>query len=768
MKTLLEIKQKTPVFFEKNKEFKSERMRYNLLTKKGRIQNIYSKESDGFIYGFNVKKDSSNAILIRYGSFTTCDANPPHFYIRAKKLKMIPEKSIVTSSANLQFGGKPTPLFLPFGIFPSSKKRSSGIIIPRWGESETKGISLEGIGLYILLGKHFDISSTIDYYFKSRDLSTRNSLNYKKIYKYSGGVNFTLTNTSTSFEELPDYTKTKSFSFSWNHRQDPKANPFTTLSANVNFNSSTFYQNTYNVSRDNYLRSNFSSSISLSHNFPNKPMNMNIGIRQSGNVQTKQHDLVLPSFSFSVNRLYPLKRKVKKGKEKWYERIALSYSAQARNDIKTTDSLLFKKETYNFARSGMQHRIPISTSFKVFRYFSLSPSFNYTERWYPNTIRRRLNREENKIETDTIKGFASARDYNSSLSLTTKVYGYVGLKKGFLRGIRHVMTPSISFNYNPEFGKEFWGYYKKHLSDTTSEAREVDYSIFQGGIYGSPPKEKSARLSLSLNNNLEIKTLSKNKKSPKDDPFKKTKIIDNLSLSTGYDFAKDSLNWSDMSLSIRTKLLKALNVNYSSSYSFYGADTLNRIQNIYEYEKTGYLLRFLRSNISTGFGYTFSGEKLSKGGNEGTGKGEKTKTHSGFSDRTTPPPSVTNTQHNNFGISEVDFTIPWSLSFNYNLNINFTKRAQELTTNIVQTLSFNGSINISEKWKIGFRSGYNFIENSFTRTDFTLSRDLHCWIMNLNLIPFGPRRSYNFKINVKSGTLKDLKFDRNNFWYDNR
>lgn len=709
-----------PVFQEYGKSFTADAITYNFKSKKGLIKEVITKEGEGYVLGEKVKKQDDDVIHTHSGRYTTCDAKEPHFAIRAKKIITIPGEKIITGPANLEIASIPTPLFIPFGFFPNQQKQSSGIIFPTYGESANKGFFLRNGGYYFAINDYMDLSLRGDIYTKG-SWKLGAASNYKKRYKYNGNFSVSYASQKSGNRDLDNFSEIRDFFINWKHNQDPKANPNSRFSANVNAGSSSYHQNNSFNSND-YLKNTYSSNVSYSKTWRNS--NLSTNLRHSQNTLNKTVNLSLPELNYSINRFQPFKGLNQSAKSKWYDNINVSYSANAKNEISSIDSLLFTRESIQNFRNGLKHSIPLSASFKALKYITVSPRFNYTERWYFNHINKSWNGLE--LNTDTINGFKRAYNYNFSASFNTKLYGIIQMKKGPIRAIRHVATPSFSFNYTPDFSHERFGFYQEVQYDSLGNTES--YSIFQNGIYGSPGKTKSGNITFNLTNLLEAKVSAKNDSS---NTLKKVKILESFGVSTAYNFFADSMNLSYITLIGRTKFFNTLNLTFGASYDpYFLNEDGQRINQFYflEHYKPG---RLTSANATA----SFSLRSLAN-------KEEKTD-YSSYWDY-------------------VDFDIPWNINIDY--TFRYAKPIFEKT--ITQSLGFNGNIKLTSKWKIGFRSGYDFIEKKLTHTSLDIYRDLHCWEMLFKWIPFGYHQSYNFTIRVKASALQDLKWEKKKDWYD--
>ncbi len=749
-----------PVFAEGSQSFDSEILTYNFDTKKGIIKSVTTKDGDGYLYGNRIKRMPDERINIQDGWYTTCELKHPHFEFRYTKAQVIPNKKIISGPAYMVIEGVPVPLFLPFGIFPNKSGQRSGIRIPTFGEgSADRGFYLQGGGYYWGINDYMDLTVTGDIY-TSGSWALRPTFRYNRKYRFNGNFDFSYAKNIIGDRDAPDKQVKKDFSIRWTHSQDPKARPNSRFSASVNIVSSQY--NEYNLATDQaYLANTFQSSVAYQTNWNNKYF-LTLNASHSQNTLDRSVTMTLPSLTFSTKQFFPLRREKPVGKLKWYENINIKYSTTAENRITTKDTLLFTPGWEEGFRYGAKHNIPVSMSLKVLKYFTLSPSANYNERWYPYSIRKNWVNDSlftatdtivGYVKTDSVSGFVAARDYSLSASLSTRIYGMYQFKKGPVVAIRHVVTPSVSFSYNPDFGSEFWGYYQPYQADTLGTMKK--YSIFEGSLYGGPPDGKSGRVSFSLANNLEMKVRSK-----KDTitGYKKVVLVDNFSLNTSYDLARDSLNWSSLSMSGRTVLFKKLNITYSSSWNPYATDSLGRAYNKFEWEINKKLFRMENTTWSFSLNYGIKSSDFQKGKDKEKQKPKpddpilKPYTEQEISDVLDNPDQY------------IDWNNGWSLNIAYSLR--FSNNPRYLNYSVtdkrtkVQTINITSDVSITPKWKVGFSANYDIDAGKFAYSSVDISRDLHCWEMRFHWVPMGPRKSWNFGINVKASILKDLKYDR--------
>lgn len=744
----------TPEFSQGPQVFHSQTMKYNFKTKKGKLTEITTNEGEGHILGETVKKDQDNNFYILNGKYTTCSLDTPHFHIGARKLEVIKDDKIVTGPAFLYIENIPTPLFLPFGFFPHKNTRSSGILIPFIGENQS-GFNLRNGGYYWGISDNMDLTLRGDIYTNGSWASYATS-NYVKRYRFNGNFRINYSNTINGEKDLPDHSVKKDFMITWMHNQDPKSNPYHQFRANVNLGSSSFYRNFITYNPNNYLSNSFNSSISYSRIFPGKPYSLSVNGRSSqsnppGQPDKKLININLPDIAFNVTRLYPFKLKTSVGSPKWYEKLGFSYALNATNNVQVSDFTLSELDFTRKMRNGIKHSIPISTSLNLLNYLTLTPSISYNEYWYFQSIRKTYNPlNPTSPIVDTIAGFKTGRDFAFSAGFNTRVYGLVQFRNKVIKAVRHVVTPTVSFSWRPDFSDPSYGIYKS--VQTSASGKESKYSIFERGVYGGPAGGKSGLISFSLDNNLEMKVRDRTDTAT---GTKKIKIFESVQFFSSYNMIADSLKLSPISVSGRTTLIKQLSVLFSGTINPYIADSLGRVSNTYEWERNRRIGRLTNANFSLNFSF-----------NSQTDKKKPAVVPQGTSPNTPiQPPSPFNINPAEYA----DFNIPWDFAMNYNLV--YTKRygtttAAKAISPFTQSLTFYGNVNVTDKWKIGFNSGYDFISKSLTYTTLNIQRDLHCWVMSFFWVPFGFSQSYNFQINVKSSVLQDLKFNRrsNNVW----
>ena len=757
-----------PVFTEGMQSFTSKELRYNFETNRGRTIGVITEEADGFVHGDVVKLQPNREVHVSEGKYTTCDNPDPHFHIEFRRAKIIPNDKIVSSFAFLVIRDVPTPLFIPFGFFPNKRGQASGILIPSYGEARNRGFYLENGGFYWGINDYIDLSIRGDIYSRG-SWALRTGSNYNVRYRYSGNFNLSYAVNVLGEENLPGYERSRDFRIQWSHSQAPQAHPSRTFRASVNAGSS--QASRFNpVSDDDYLTNTFSSNISYARSFGSR-YNFSANLRHSQNTNTRMVDLGLPEISFSANRFYPFRRGAT-GSGKWYEDINVSYNMRARNELHIADSLLFTEEALQQFRNGVRHDIPVSYSTRVLNHFNLSTGINYNERWYFSTINRYWDETAmvndtlfGKVVTDTVPGFKAAREFSFSSGLSTRVYGLMQFRRGPVKALRHVISPSLGFSMRPDFADPFWGYYDTYYDPVLE--REQTYSIFEGSIYGGPPAGRSGNLSLSISNNLEMKVRNRRDQDGED---RKIVLVDNFSISTGYDLARDSLNLSDIRLSGRTRLAGNFDITYSSSWTPYARNEQGQYINQFLWETDRRLLKLNNTRWALNFNYTLSSRDRidSRSDDNGRGTGMTDMPHG--ADREFGMPDNDNDfngmpmdmERDMMPLNGVDYSVPWNLTFSYSFNYNANYRFAEdkMDRNYIQNLSVRGDMYLTPKWRIGFRTGYDFDNKQMTYTSIDVYRDLHCWEMTFNWIPMGFRQSYNFTIRVKSSVLQDLKLRR--------
>ncbi len=751
-----------PVFADGGASYTMDTITYNFSSEKALIKGVATQQGDGWLVGGRIKKQPDNTINIQHGKYTTCDhTDHPHFYLAMTKAKVIPGKKVITGPAYLVMEDVPIYfLGIPEGFFPLNMGPKSGLLMPSYGEDASRGFFVRGLGYYFIINQHIDLALTGGIYTLG-SWEVQASSRYVKRYKYSGNLAFDFSSVKTGDKGEPDYIKQNNFKFTWTHSQDPKANPGSTFSASVNLSSSGY--NKYSATTLNdILATQTNSSISYSKSWAGTPFSLSMNLAVSQNSQTKALSVTLPNIVFNVARVYPFKRKEAVGKQRWYEKISFTYTGKLTNSVSTTEDKIFTKETLMNMKNGVEHSLPVSASFSLFKYINITPSFNYTERWYFKRQMQEWNPEANKIEKLAPEyGFYRIYNYNASVSANTTIYGMWQMKSktAKIQAVRHTITPSIGFSYAPNFSKQKYGFYQTVQAD--SLGGYTVYSPYADNAYGVPGKGASASLNFSLKQSLEMKVLSKRDTSG----VKKIKIIDDLSLSGSYNFLADSLGLSNISASIRTTIYGNFGINLSATIDPYEV-TPQGVRYNKLMIRRGLLGRIMNTGWS--FGYTF--------------KSRQNKSQSAINDINTIPPEYFNPFSDPYGLMDptlrrqymaqtyYDFSIPWNIGFNYviSYNVQYTNNGTTgYKKNVSQTIGFNGSVNLTPKTGITFTSGFDIQNRKLTTTSISITRDLHCWQMSFVWIPFGTHKSWSFNIGVKASSLADLKYDKSQSMYDN-
>ncbi|WP_304313213.1 putative LPS assembly protein LptD [Phocaeicola plebeius] len=767
----------SPIFKDGETPYESKIMRYNFKTKKGFINSIVTQQGEGYVTSEEGKKGANDEIYMRHGKYTTCDNHEhPHFYLKLSMAKVRPKKNVVFGPAQLVVEDVPLPIAVPFGFFPFNSSYSSGFIMPTYGDEMNRGFYLRDGGYYFAISDQMDLKVLGEIFTKgSWGLSAAS--NYNKRYKFSGSFNASYLVTKTGEKNMPDYSVSKDFRIQWSHRQDAKANPNSSFSASVNFATSSYDRSSlsslYNPQQ--YSQNTKASSVSYSRNFPEIGLNISGAFNITQNTRDSSLSMTLPDVNISLNRIYPFKRKKSAGDERWYEKISLQYTGSITNSISTKDNLLFKTPLTQW-ENGMQHKIPVSATFNLFKYINIVPSFNYTERWYLRKVKQSYDASptsRDHVKRDTINGFNRLYDYNLSLQMNTKLYGMY--KPLFMKSkelqIRHVFTPTVSYTYTPDFGKSRYGYYDTYTyTDEDGEVRTVEYSPYEGAVYGYPGKNMSQNISFSIDNNIEMKM-----KSDKDTTgYKKISLIDQLGASLSYDVANKK--WSDLSMNLRLKLTKSYTFNMNASFATY-AYQFDENGNVVVGDRTEWSYgRFGRfQGYSGSFSYTLNNDTFKKlfGKKEEDEKNNKGKEEN--EDEETE--EETEEQNNNSNMRKTEkasvdsdgylaFKLPWSVSLSYSYSIREDRskdiniKTMRYPYSLTHSLNVSGNFKIGSRWNMTYSTGYDFTSKEMSMTTLNITRDLHCFNMSCGLV-FGPFTSYNFSIRANSSMLTDaLKWDQ--------
>ena len=738
-----------PYFKQGDAEYHADSITFNYNTQKGIIQSVITQEGDGFLHGRKVKKVSDSVMYLSGGSYTTCNYAHPHFAINFTKSKLITGDKIVTGPAWLTVEDVPTPVALPFAFFPITKQRQSGVLIPSYGWMNYRGYYLKDGGYYFALSDNLDLALLGELY-TNLSWAAEAKSNYYVRYKYKGAIDLRYGQTFEGIRgDTANFNAFNDFKFTWSHDQDPKANPYSRFSANVNLQSRNYNKNTTN--RNDYFNSTTPSSISYTTKL-GPWFNLAASARESFNAQTGIMNIKLPSISLSSITFYPLRRRNPSGAYRWYENISLSYVLNAENNLTTPDSELFTAVSLDRMQYGVRHNIPLSSSIKVLRFFNWTNSIAYNERWHWSTIDRTYNPADGSLTTDTLHGFRANRDFSISSSLSTRIYGMFQLKYGPLKAVRHVINPSLSFSYHPDFGDPRFGWWKQY-TDTTGYVHR--YSIFQNSLYGGPPDGRSGNLRLSIGNNLEIKV-----KNPFDTTaeVKKVTLIESLNLAMGYDLAKDSLRLSSLSVTGRTTLFRTLVINYSGSFSPYVIDSLGRLHNQLLWQTEHRLFRMDNSTWSAQLSYSFNNTTF--GGGKPTTNGRPTTTLI-QTPSATPIPILLG--------GYADFNVPWNISLSYTFSHvdRYVASLANLQSETIQSITLSANMSLTKNWRLAMSTGYDIANHGMSYTTVDIYRDLHCWEMRFSWVPFGYYKSWFFQINIKADALRDVKYEKKKNYQEN-
>ena len=782
-----------PTFHQGNDEYVSEEMAFNFRSKRGFIENVSTTQGNGFVQAAESKRDSDGVVYMQHGTYTTCDAEHPHFYIALSRAKLRPGKEVVFGPAYLVVEDVPLPLAIPYGFFPFNKKYSSGFIMPSYGDETARGFYLRDGGYYFALSDYMDLRATGEIYTKG-SWGLNFETNYRKRYRYNGNFFFSYLHTVEGERNMPDYSVTKSIKLQWTHTKDPKSAPNTTFSARVNFASES-YERSNLVSMYNplsYTQSTRSSAISYSHTFPGIGLSLSLSTNLTQNMRDSTVAMTLPDLSISLSRVYPFRRKKQVGKERWYEKISLSYTGSMSNSISTKEDLLLHSNLIKDWRNGMQHRIPIDATFQLFKYINISPSLSLRDIMYSNKIRRSWDTDAQREVTDTVYGFYNLYDWNASVSANTTLYGmYKPWKKLFgdrIIAIRHVLKPSVSFSYAPDFTTSRYGYFDSYVkTDADGNVSTVTYSPYQNGMYGYPSSGKQGMVSFSLSNNLEMKVRSDRDSTGE----KKISLIDELYGSLSYNLAAKTRPWSDLSTRVRLKLSKSYTFSLAAVFATY-AYVFNERGQVVVGDRTEWSYgRFGRfQGMSQSLSYTLNAEKITRFWNLITGHGDRNKpqgeqssTRSDDDDESEsnidpelrrsqrgPRQKVKATTDNDGYLA---FKMPWNLSFSYGISM-YEDRSKQINTrtmrypySFTQTLNCSGYLQIAEGWNISFSSGYDFNYHKLSMTTASVARDLHCFEMSCSMV-LRPYTSFNFTFRAKANELTDaLKWDKRSSYSSN-
>ena len=757
-----------PVFKQGDDIIEPDSIRFNFDTQKALIFNSKTEQMGATIHADLTKKENDSVYFIRRGKFTTSDnLEDPEYYFLMRNAKVVPNKKVVTGLTNMFIADVPTPIGLPFAYFPLTQKRTSGVIFPSFGEQNDRGYFLQNGGYYFAISDYLDLAVLGDYY-TNGSYGMRFESNYALRYRFRGNMSVRFENLITSERGFPDYSKTNIYNIRWSHSQDAKSNPTSRFSASVNLGSSRYYQQSINqLNGSNFLNNTLASSVSYSKTFGGEPeVNISLTATHSQNTQSESISMTLPTFQGSVGRVFPFAPKVgsKKG---IIQNINLQYNARAENRIQTTDSLFFKKEMWDDAKTGMQHSIPITTNFKLFNYFSLSASTNFEEVWTLNTVQKSWDVDLQQETTTEVRGFDAFRTYNFSTSIGTTLYGMFEFgddKK--IQAIRHVVRPSLSYSISPSFDQYYDTYEVIDANGQTIE--EVEYTRFEESIFGRPGNNYSSNLGLTISNTIEAKV--RDRDSTATEP-KKIKILNSLNFSTAYNLAADSLRLSPIRMSGGTQLFKKMNINFGATLDPYALDNNNNKIDTWNYKNGGSLFRLTSANFT--MNYSFSSSDFGGDGDDDddrtSERAQEESRRSGgrdddlfgrpmdFSDKDLADGSEQGDDKEAKPSKLYSYKIPWNVRLAYTVNYNNTRRQNEISSH---SLMFSGDVDIAPRWTIGASSGYDLKNKGITYTQLRFERDLQSWRMNFSWIPFSANKQWNFFIGIKSSILRDIKYEQ--------
>lgn len=782
-----------PVYHQGSDEYNSERMSFNFKTKKGFIQNVATRQGDGFMVSEKSKRSADGTLYLEHGRYTTCDAKHPHFYLALSRAKVRPGKEVVFGPAHLVVEDVPLPLAIPYGFFPFNKKYSSGFIMPSYGDETSRGFYLHNGGYYWAINDYMDLKLLGEIYTKG-SWGVSAETNYNKRYRYRGNLYFSYIRTVEGDKNMPDYSVTKSLKLQWSHSKDSKAAPNTSFSARVNFASENYERKNLD-SRYNplsYTQSTRASSVSFGHTFNNIGLSIAASVNLTQNMRDSTIAMTLPDVSISLARFYPFRRKHAAGKERWYEKISMSYTGQMSNSITTKENKLFKSNLIKDWRNGLQHRIPIDATFQLFKYINISPNFNFRDIMYASRVNRSWDRQLQQELRDTTYGFYNLYDWNVGVTANTTLYGFYKPLKFFggkkIQAIRHVFKPSVTFSYAPDFTTSRYGYTKHYdRIDPMGNVQSVSYSPYSGGIYGYPSGTKQGLISMSVSNNLEMKV-----KSDRDSTgFKKISLIDELSASLSYNMAAKTQPWSNLSTRLRLKLGKNKTFSMAAVFATY-AYKFNENGQVVTSDRTEWSYgRFGRfQGMSQSLSYTFNNQTWDKWMDmlHGRRKSDTSSTTSTSTDDDLDvedaniDPDIKETRSGGNKKKEkakvdqdgyLTFNIPWSITFSYGITMaedrskQINVRRMRYPFSFTQTLNASGYVRISDGWNITFSSGYDFEMHKLSMTTLSLSRDLHCFEMSASVV-LKPYTSYNFTFRARASELADaLKWEKRSAYSTN-
>lgn len=730
-----------PQFVQSGSTIDADSIRYNFTTKQGLIRQVRTHEQESWVSASLSKRHANGEVHSKGGMITSCDRPTPHYHFKVSRMMVIPDDKIIAGAAFMKIWKIPTPLAVPFGMFPNVKGGSAGVLIPTYGFDQTRGYYLLNGGWYQPINDHMDLSVTGDIYTRG-SWALRTGSRYKTRYRFGGNVDLSYSTLLNSDPEFPDFSRQRNFFIRWNHQVDPKASLTNRFTASVNLGTSQNFTNNFNSSTVDYLSNTFQSNIAWTRLWPGKPYNLAVNMRHSQNTINRTFDITVPAVTFNVQRILPFQQLRPVGASpRFYDQIGVTYTANLDNRLTTTEQQLSWGNLPALARNmrnGVRHTAAVTTTLKN-SFVTLNPEFRFTDRWYVETLRKTYDPETNTAITDTVPGFKRVGEWSTGATLTSKLYGMYSFRNSRLKAIRHVITPSVGFNYRPDGSTQVEGPFGTNGSFGS-------YSPYDIGIYGKPAAGESGSVNLGLIQSLEAKV--RDGKAMRDSAgvsdalqLKKIKLLDYVGVTTSYDMLQDSLRWSPVNLSARTALFNKLNVNVVSLWDPYAVNNLGQRIDRSERSVSGKLARMTYTNVALGI--DLKSKKYGQAPNTGTSNDQQVVEDS--------DPSKG---------ARINFSIPWHLGVSYSYDISRSYANNEVTDTQRQSVLFNGDLNILKYWKLGFSSGYDLVAKEWTPTSLNLYWDLHCWEFNFNIIPLGVRKSFSFRINVKASILRDLKYEQ--------
>ena len=735
-----------PIFTQGKNQYFTDSIVFNIKNKKAITYNVKTKENEGYIRGEAIKKENDSVIYVRNFKFTGDPKDHPDYYIYAPKVKIIQNEWIVASRPQLYVSDVPTPFMAPFGMLQLGSTNRQGILFPTYGENQ-QGFFLQNLGYYLPIGDYVGVKSVFDLYTRG-GFGARFDANYRVRYKAAGSLNYSYQLTTQGERGRADYSESTVYRIALSHMQDSKFNPYLTISANVNYSSSEFYSESLQfVDRNNIVNASTASSISISKRWPNKPYSLSLNGNLNQNFQTGITSVTFPSLNFNATRMYPFSPSGSSNGRHWWERISIGYSAQASNTVSIRDSLLFTQEMFDRMKYGVIHNIPIQTNFKVLDHITVTPNVNLTEQWAFKKLEKRWDENKQRVVSDTIDGFFPTRNFNTGVGVSTQAYGILDFgKDSYIQAVRHVLTPSVSYSFSPNYKDDFFGYQQRFQKGGVLGGIET-YNPYSLGIYNPSVGGMSNNISISLSNNFEAKI----RPNVKGQTPKKVKLLDFINLSTSYNMSAPQFNWSDVSLSTATSFFEnRLRLNFNTSYDWYAVNSSGERVDVLYYKTSDagwFPWRQKGYNLSMSYGLT---QADFVDGTTGNGTKNPPQPNTALPSEPKVAPDIARQLYTPSGGT---WSVNFSYSFSRYLNPDGSNRD-------VQNLSFSGNWNPSSRWKLNFHSGWNFQEDDVSFTSFNISRELDSWMMTFNWSPFGTVSTYNFRIAIKNTILQDLKYDK--------